>query len=450
MSERVHRKKILLFFIAISLFGYFLYKKTKDVKTEETFTSEYIIEEDIQETNDNILAQSLFFEVDEDLNPVKEVNPQMVLSATDDTNCEATNLVYSSSTTCYQDSGSTEADMTKTTTPDVGTVIKKDANIRLTSIVVPPIFSGSRTMDTNVKQIHRDSDGDYHWTLKPAGEIISKDMAKSNTYAGDTDTQGYLDEAESATTVPYGIMYNIKASGNATGGGDNELTISQYYPNDCSEKDRCDNAENPTPEKSNKISEMLFRSEQYAGYEESDEIVNAGVEACDTNTEFHEMDISGTSPIACTPTLKQLFISFTKKITDAFDANACSPDDEDNEACVSTADIVVIIESPWGNKKDCLENGTCLNAFNESRNANFKYAGQDGYGDVYVLTDCTASIDGAKDVALKCAWDISYISDEVEFQSVDNIPGEDYPDREDYVKFHITESENRTEEPLTM
>ena len=449
MSQKAHRKKTMLFFLAISLFGYFAYKKTKDVDMEKTFAGEFIVEEDVQVSNDNILAQSLFFEVDEELNPVKEVYPEMVLSATDDTNdCQASNLVYSSSTTCYQSSGSTEADMTDVDTPEVGEVIRKDAKIRLTSIEVPPIFSGSRTMDNDRKQIYVDDKGHPHETLKPAGEITSTKTAQSNTFAGDTKTQDYLEDAEDATTVPYGIKYNIETSGNATGGGDNELTISQYYRNDCEEE--CDNAPNPTPEKSNKISEMLFRSEQYAGYEESEEIVNSEIEACDANTEFYDMNISGTSPKACTPTLKELFISFTKKITNAFDSNACSPDDEDNEACVSTANIVVIIESPWGNKKDCLENGTCLNAFNESRNANFKYAGQDRYGDVYVLTDCTANIDGAEDVALKCAWDISYVADEVEFQSMDNIPGEEYPSREEYVRFHISESENRTEEPLSM
>ena len=418
MSERLHRKKIILFFLAISLFGYIAFRKTKDVTTQEIFADEYIVAEDVQETNDNILTQPLFFEIDEDLNPVKEVYPEVVLSATDSSSdCQSTDLVYTSSTTCYQDSGSTDMDMTDSETPEVGKVIKKNASIKLTNIVVPPIFSGSPAMDTSVKQIHIDNKGNSHETLKPAGEITSTKTAQSNTYAGDMDTKAYLEAAERATTVPYGITYNIQASGGATGGGDNELIISQYYGNNC--EVGCDNAANPTPEKSNKISEFLFRSEQYAGYEESEEIVNSEIEACDENTEFYEMDIEGTSPKACTPTLKDLFISFTKKVSNLFDADSCSPGDEDSEdngECVSTADIVVIIESPWGSKKDCLENGTCLNAFNESRNSNFKYAGQGGYGDVYVLTDCTANIDGAPDIKLKCAWDISYVGDELEYR----------------------------------
>ena len=449
MSEKAHRRKTILFFLAISLFGYIAFKETKDIRINETFADEYLVEEEIQASEDLPIAQPMYFEIDENLNPIKEIYPEMVLSATDSTtNCQAADLVYSSSTTCYQDSGTTQADMTSSGTTDVGTVIKKDATIRLTNIEVPPIFSGSPTMDTNVKQIYKDDKGNAHWTLKPAGEVINTKTAQSNTYAGDNDTNKYLQEAESATTVPYGITYNIEASGNATGGGDNELTISQYYGNNC--EVGCDNAPNPTPEKSNAISEFLFRSDQYAGYEESDEVTNSEIEACDKNTKFYNMNIEGTSPIACTPTLKDLVISFTKKITNIFDANACSSDDENNEECVSTADIVVIVESPWGSKKDCLENGTCLNAFNESRNSNFKYAGEDGYGDIYILTNCTANIDGAPDIALKCAWDISYISDEIQFQSVDNIPDEEYPDREEYVRFHIQESENRTEQPLSM
>ena len=84
------------------------------------------------------------------------------------------------------------------------------------------------------------------------------------------------------------------------------------------------------------------------------------------------------------------------------------------------------------------------------RNSNFKVAGNDEYGDVYVLTNCRVNIEGVGPVDLKCAWDISYISEEVVFQSADNIPSEEYPDREDYINFHIRQSEIRTEQPIPM
>lgn len=437
------------------MFGYFAFKKTRDIDVNEALADEYIIEESVQDTDDNtILAQAMFFEVDEDLNPVKEVYPEVVLSATDsDSTCKSGAITYSSSSVCYtsSSSGSADVDITQTSKVGVGDLIKTDDfKLTLTNIEVPPLFSGSPTMDSNVRQIYKDDEGDYHWTLKPAGEMINRNVVEGNTYAGDNQTKEFLDVGDSYQTVSYGVEYSVEVSGEANGGGENSLTISQYYENDC--MDDCENSANPTPQKYLMSSEILAKSNQYAGYYESllEEEDTQQIEVCDENTEFITMNISGTSPIACTPSLKELWISFKKKISNLFDAEYCSPEDEENGSCISTASIVVIMESPWGSKDDCAKDGQCVNEFNDLRNGNYRVAGDGGHGDVYVLTDCTAEISGVGPVDLQCAWDISYISEELEFQSVDNIPGEDYPDKEDYINFHINESENRTTTPLSM
>jgi hypothetical protein len=108
------------------------------------------------------------------------------------------------------------------------------------------------------------------------------------------------------------------------------------------------------------------------------------------------------------------------------------------------------MESPWGTKTDCAENDQCVNEFNRLREGTVKIPGEDTGGGVYVLTDCVARVEGVGEQNLKCAWDIEYIAKEVEYQSYDNLPGEDYPDTMEYLNFHINEAENRTEEPKRM
>ena len=449
MSEKLHRRKVILFLIAISLFGYFVAKKTGNVKITDISANEYVVEESIELTgNECNVVQDIFYEVDNDFKPVRQVYPAMVLSADSSGECRTADLVYSSERICSAPSLSLDKDWSGSQS---GEKIKADSKIWLTSIEVPPLLSGSPTMDSSVRQIHKDDEGNYHWTLKPSGEMVNKEIVLGNTYPGDEKTKEIVEQGEMGKTQPYAVEYRVEAGGDAQGGGESEYTVDQYYENDCGSD--CRNDPNPTPEKYSKASEVLAKSVQYPGYYENieNESEETLIEECDSNARLLNMDIEGTSPVACTPTLKQVVISFANWLENVFTPDPCSDEAEDNGNCVSVADIIIIMESPWGTKQDCNETGLCVNEYNNLRTGAYKSPSDSKDSDIYVLTDCVARIEGiATSKTLKCAWDVNYIAKELQFQSVDNVPGEEYPDTMEYMDFHIYESENRDEYPLSM
>ncbi len=449
MSEKSHRSRVILFLITISLFGYFAAKKTQNVKISEISAKEYSVGESIEQVESEYkVVQDTFYEVDKDFKPVKRVYPDMVLGADSSGECRTADLVYSSERICSapKSVSSISKDWSGTQS---GEKIKSDSKIWLTSIEVPPLLSGSPTMDSSVRQIYKDKEKNYHWTLKPAGEMVNKEIVLGNTYPGDEKTKEIVEQGESNKNQAYAVGYRIEAGGDAQGGGESEYTVDQYYRNDCGSD--CRNDPNPTPEKYSKASEVLAKSVQYPRYYENSANKSEEdlIEECDSNTRLLNMDIQGTSPIACTPTLKQVVFSFVGWLENVFTPEACSGEGEGD--CVSVADIVIIMESPWGTKQDCNETGLCVNEYNNLRTGDFKSPAESSDGDIYILTDCVAAIEGiGTPRTLKCAWDVDYIAKELQFQSVDNIPGEEYPDTMEYMDFHIYESENRNEYPLSM
>ena len=457
MSERLNRRKLILFLGALSLFAYFVSKKMQiiDVAKVEIESNEYDVTEKVKVTVDeNQLVQDTSYEIDENLDPVKQVYTNEVLGTTSSSGtCRTTDdLVYTSKKVCSTSVELEENFEKRSEQPAQGDMISRDAKIRLVSVVVPPLLSGSPTMDSSVKQIYKEEEGDYHWTLKPAGEMISEKVVASNEYyPGDTKTEGLLEEMNDTQIQLFGITYSVKGGENAEGGGKTDFTVSNYYTNNCIKN--CDNSPNPTPEKYLEASEILAKSKNYPSYYEeqvSEETDDSIGDCGDENSTFLRMKSQGAVSIGCTPPFKEVVANFFKKITSIFDAQSCTADSEEDENCVSTASIIIIMESPWGTKVDCKDNGQCVNEFNDLRSGDYKYAGETDKKNIYLLTDCDADIEGVGIKTLQCAWDIDYIAKEVEFQANDNIPGEEYPDTMDYLEFHVEESENRSVEPIPM
>ncbi|MDD2270456.1 MAG: hypothetical protein PHG60_02670 [Candidatus Dojkabacteria bacterium] len=458
MSEKIHRKKIIVMFTALSLFAYLSAKKLGGISVEnkETVSNQYSIEQKaVSPANERELVQDVFYEVDANLDPVKQIFPGTVLAASEGSGeCRTTDdLVYSSKKICSIPITLTEDFGRRSVQPSEGELISRDASIRLVSVVVPPLLSGSPTMDSSVKQIYKDEENDkYHWTLKPAGEMVSENVvAGTVSYPGDTKTKEILDKANENKTQPFALTYGVQAGENASGGGKTDFTVSEYHTNDCIED--CDNSPNPTPEKYLKTSTILAQSKNYPTYYEkqvSEETDDSIGDCEESDSQFLTMDLKGEASRGCTPSFKQVVLSFFKKIKNLFDAQSCTVGSEVDEGCVSVSSIVIIMESPWGTKVDCRDNGQCTNEFNELRDGDFRYPGEGKNGNVYVVTDCDAYIEGSGTRTLKCAWDIDYIAKEVEFQASDNVPGEEYPDTMDYVGFHVKESGTRTDKPIAM
>ncbi|MCD4756539.1 hypothetical protein K8R20_02920 [bacterium] len=441
MSKKLYSRKPVLLLSFLILFGVFVINKTQRVTHIQADTQEYVLREKVEANEEDWqLEQALFFEIDENFKPIREVKPGMVLGEQDV--CVTPFYSYSSEKVCAR-TFSFDADMGKEDRElSIGDMVDRKASISLTSIEVPPLLNGSPTMDSSVRQIFTEEDGTEHWTLRPAGEMINKEVVAGNMYPGETQTQAIIDAGEASKTKSFGINYSIEGTANAKGSGTSEISISKYQVNDCGAA--CRNYSNPTPEKYLSGSYVLGQSQNYPGYYENiPEQEDDGIDDCDTNTTFINMDLD-TEMIGCTPSLKQIVISFFKEIMNIFDADRCSSISGADENCINTASIVVIMESPWGSKADCID-GKCVTEFNKLRNGSFSIPNADESQKIYVLTTCYANIGGYGNKALSCAWDIDYITQELEFQSHDNMPQEVFPDRMDYMNFHVWESENRTD-----
>jgi hypothetical protein len=435
MSNGSNKKKALLLLLTLSLFSMFLVKETKkDNKIEETSGKEYTLIEKPEISPEQIeITQDVLSETDDsNLNPIKQIYSGTVLSGE---SCQIAEYFYSAEKTC-ETSLRVEEDMSDAEKSEEGRMIRKDAKIELVEVEVPPQYSGSPTMDTSVKQIKKDIEGNYHWTLKPAGAMISKEAIGRTVIPGENHYENIIE--------PFAIEYKVQVSGDAQGEGDSELTIDEHHWNDCIEG--CENPPDPTVEYASDTAEKFFKI-YHAPKDPGGgrDIVNCA------DSIFKDMDIKGARPLACTPKAKAVVVSFIKWVPELFDPKKCKEEDYNDPNCISTANIIIIMESPWGTREDCVKKGLCVNTNSLLKTEGLREPQAPKDRGYYVLTDCTVSIEGILGlVKVKCAWDIDYMLRELEYQAFDNIPTEEYPTKEEYIDFHVVESENRADQPRKM
>jgi hypothetical protein len=471
MNESAHRKKTIFLFSMIILFTVFISIKLRGFASAKLEGGEYTVtsqvrqdtfeDVSIDESTDN--SGAMFFEVDEELNPVKEVYPETVINESQvlgsgDTDCRSGEFVYSSEKICSREVGEIGEDLTGGERD--GRLISRSSEIELKEVDVPPLISGSFPMDSSVRQIYIDEEEkEDHWTLRPAGEMINVEVVEGNLAPGDEQGRELLEFAKESRTQVFGMEYSLGVSGDAEvvqGQNENNFTVDEYHKNTC--MGECRNYANPTPQTYLTNSNIIAHSINYPGYyrnleeKEDVQIIND----CSSNTTFLDMEIQGTKAVGCTPSVIEVIVKFFKELFTLEDEEACTPPEEGEEAdpeddCVSTASLVIIMESPWGAKQDCTDvvDGKCVTEYNDLRNGQFDTPSGGSSNKVYALTDCVVYV-GWKKEDVKCAWDVDYIAQELEFQSNDNIPGEPYPSKRDYLDFHVREAENRTDEVYKM
>lgn len=493
MTEKLHRRKAILLLLGISIFAIFVVNKTRNFNVRDIQSTEYVVSEKTESpVEEKELIQNTYFIVDDELNPIKEVYPEFVLNEKEilgAQNCRTPEFIYSTEKICSTDPSSFGYSEEKQARAlSVGEIIRRDDVIRLETIKVPPLINGSETMDSSVRQIRskdKTKDGLDRWTLKPDGEMINREIVQGNAYPGDIRTKELIEQAEESKQQPYGLTYYFQGGETAEPEGKDEVIIDKYMENDC-DVEACRNYSNPTPEKFLNLSSVLAQSKNTPGqYREDNAGDNyKGIEECEDNTTFINMQLDGTKELGCISLLEKISLTLKKIINSIGDADACSsvtgsgqdsvlgtPCNEDanyyyytdekglcsiqraKDDCVNTASIVVIMESPWGTGGKCGRgsDAPCVTEYNELRNGDYNTPGGEGTGNVYLLTDCTAFIEGiAKTVDLKCAWDINHVAKELEFQSFDNIPNEEYPETDEYLKFQVEKAEVREDEPIPM
>jgi hypothetical protein len=469
MNESAHRRKTLVIFALIIGFSIFVSNKVKNLSDTKLDRNEYEVSLQVKEnkTDNDVYAQiteesgALYFEVDEDLNPVKEVKPEMILNESEvlgsSQQCDTGEFIYSSSKICSREIGEVDRDMRDDQTISVGERISRKSSITLTEVEVPPLLSGSFPMDSSVRQIYIDEDEkEDHWTLRPAGEMISAQVVAGNLQPNDTTAKELSQFAqEEGRTRKFGLTYGLGVEGDAEVQGDStsNFTIYQYHDNNCGAD--CRNYPNPTPEHYLTNANILSHSINYPSYYKSQEETEEEelIDDCASDTQFLDMEITGTNAVGCTPSIFEVIANFFKRIINPKEAKDCSPLDpnapeDDRDECISLASLVIIMESPWGSKQDCTDivEGKCVTEYNDLRNGQFDVPTGGDNGKIYVLTNCGILVDGYAKKA-KCAWDVDYMAEELEFQSNDNLPGEAYPEKMDYLDFHIKEAESR-EDPV--
>jgi hypothetical protein len=451
MSERLHRRKTILLLLVLIIFSVSTIKLTKNIENKPPSSREYLVAEDVKSDSDENynLEQNMFFEIDEDFHPIKQVYPSMVLEEEDVLSttsgaCKTPTFSYSTSDICTSTPSQFEMtyDNNFTEQPEIGENIKRNAEVILTRIVQPTLSDGSRTVYSSDMQIRtlEDEEKDV-WTFSSAGETITTRVFEGNLEPSSADlgTREIVLKAESADSRTYGTKYEISSGESGVNG---EVVDQAKRINDCEE---CSKS-NPTPEKFNIFASFLAQTFNPPGYDPSSENQKEDIKDCsgsDSFVNYNTINV-GTSSRNCTRPLGEKVITFVKKIIDMFDAEKCSST-SDSEECINTQDIVVKMSSNWGSELGCTDT-ECASYYSYLRNSKFKEPGNVSTGKLYIVTPCYANIEGVvKEVQLKCAWDYDYLVKELEFQSFDNLPGEIYPTKEDFIKFNISEDAARTD-----
>lgn len=303
-----------------------------------------------------------------------------------------------------------------------GQMVSAKASVYLYYVPVPlELFSGMNVKDSN-RLISAETP-----TFKSAGEQWEDTTANVMLPPG---TQ--IDEYKGWTAdEPFGMKYKIGflVQGDVKETEEGDVGIEEKIPNDC---EYCNNSSNPNPEKSNTIAEFMLDSVyRYPG--EKDEVESEDViEECNTQDRFVPWEDSDFD--ACIASLPAVAISFLKSITEPTWLDCFL----DPSGCMDPKDIVIIMSSPFGSDKDCLD-GFCTNAYMNARNSSALPPEGNGQGKFYYVTKCKAIIQG-RSYDIQCAWDMSHLYKEKQVSGFDDLPTvESIPTDDEYNKFLLEE-----------
>lgn len=302
-----------------------------------------------------------------------------------------------------------------------GTTVKLDAKVTLTEVYVPlELFSGVEVADSN-RLIKSETP-----TLKPAGEQIDDLTANSLLPPNEQiDTYKSWDEEE-----PFATDYSVGFDKGKTQEGD--IGVENKLENKC---EYCNNKANPNPDGSNKASEFLRGSNYHYPNQQEQTEDSQIIESCSSSDTFTDWE---DRYAACKLNIVEQIIEFFRNIpgwgTIVENTKYCTkyPDE-----CIDTADIIVIMESPFGSDIGCKEGSACTNAYMQSRNGAASAPDADLGVKHYYLTPCKAFIEGASgEQEIKCAWDMSHLFKERKVNEFDDMPSIDTtPTDEEYQEF---------------
>jgi hypothetical protein len=346
--------------------------------------------------------------------------------------CNNENHTYIiSESACIRD-GSARLEFTKemgASKKGSGEMVSLDSKVVLAEVTSPlELISGVEVADSN-RMITTDTP-----TLKPAGEQVESAIANVLLPPGEQiDEYREWDEDK-----PFKFdFWTAFGDTIATKSEDGEIAVEEEIENECAE---CKNPSNVNPDKSNKISEFIYESAyKFPGErdEEKEEDVEEDYNDCRDST-FNEW--SGDYEV-CKIGLVQNLLERIKSISlwNQFLSilNFLKCEFLNHRDCISIEDIVIIMDSPFGSDKGCLEGSACTNAFMNTRNQVVLSPGTDPVEKHYYTTPCKAYVQGASGLQdIKCAWDLSHLFKERKYNEFDDFPNtESTPSENEYNDF---------------
>ncbi|NLZ24209.1 hypothetical protein GX888_00455 [Candidatus Dojkabacteria bacterium] len=367
--------------------------------------------------------------------PEKEEEEVLSIGSIIKYECGAGEYTYIKSDSACQYDGTAEVEFTKEAgaseveASDDSTLVSIDASILLAEVTVPlELLSGIEVADSN-RMITTDTP-----TLKPAGEQVESRIANVLLPPGQQIEEHKSWDEDKPFIFDFWTAFTDLLSKKAEEG---QIGVETEIVNECPE---CNNASNVNPDKSNKISEFLYDSiHKFPGERDNltEEDVEENYEEC-KNQIFVKW--SGEYK-ACKISKVAEAVERYKQITawglllEGWTHFKCEvlghPD------CVKVEDIVIIMDSPFGSDKGCLEGSACTNAFMEVRNKTALPPQTELVSKYYYTTPCEAYIQGVPGKSkIRCAWDKSYLFKERKFNELDDLPTvESTPTDEEYNDF---------------
>ncbi len=366
------------------------------------------------------------FEI-EDVGEIEETK-EVVLAASTTANqfvCPSSTIKIESQSVCSQKStGSINySDGVKT-----GSSVKKSSTVVLSRVKVPlELYSGMDVKDSN--RLITDETP----TFKAAGEQIDE-VTVNTQLPPSTQIQEYSSWEENK---PFSTDYSLTFEGGEsdTPSNEGELGVDKKLINNC---EHCNNESNINPSKSNAMATVMYNKTYRTPGEQGEIKEEDVVEECDSSATFEPWDSQKYD--GCYLSVIERAIAFIKTFSDSL-WNNCQANPNSGD-CISTEDIIIIMESPFGSEEECIGT-TCTNAFMSARNNSALAPLSNRENKFYYTTTCYAIIEG-KEYPIKCAWDMSHLYKERKVSELDDLPQiETTPTKEEYNEFLLKEVKDK-------
>ncbi|MDD4382359.1 MAG: hypothetical protein PHE21_03385, partial [Candidatus Dojkabacteria bacterium] len=249
MNNNGIKKRGVYFLIALSVFGYLLYKNTNVINSKDVQDSNPSICQSntdvVTSTNNN--GKDIYLVIQQD-GSLKEVSPKLILESgyvlgdnDSVTSCKNVKNSFDDATACAQpfSAGADFKDGNRS-----GNVVSKNARIELVEVIAPLVLlSGKDTVKDSNRSLTLEDP-----VYKPAGSIFADKDVYVNVPPGTLHDNVKANIIEGSEKGVYGAETSVSLVDDTTKEAKSEAVIDKKIVNSCEE---CNNESNTNPDKSN-------------------------------------------------------------------------------------------------------------------------------------------------------------------------------------------------------